>query len=167
MLDTENNEEKAMQDGKTDIALERGADHALFLVKDGDRTRVRPRLCFPWRRPDAYISLADDDGKEQALIRDLNALSPASREALEEALVVSGFTLEIHRILSLQKEIEIRNWRVEVNGKERTFQTALDEWPRSLAGGALLVRDVAGDLYTISDAAQLDEKSRKYLWALT
>lgn len=156
-----------MKEQHSAVMLERDVDHALVLVRDGQRTRVRPRRCFPWRHPHGFISLADEDGQEQALILSLDDLPPGSRRALEEALAVSGFTMEIERILGVEKEIEIRNWRVEVGGQERTFQTELDEWPRDLTGGTLLIRDVAGDLYTISDPKRLDDKSRKFLWALT
>lgn len=149
------------------ITLEKAPDHTLMLVKAGERVRVQPRRCFPWRQPNAFISLADEEGKEQALIRDMGDLAETSRDVLEEAMAASGFTLEIHSILSLEKEIEIRNWRVMVGGQERTFQTELDEWPRNVVGGMLLIRDVAGDLYTITDPQSLDEKSRKFLWALT
>ena len=48
---------------------------------------------------------------------------------------------------------------------ERTFQTKLDDWPRELPGGGLLIGDVAGDLYQIANRDDLDEKSRKLLWA--
>jgi hypothetical protein len=152
---------------KPAFTVERDVDRTLVLVKDGKRARVQVRRCFPWREPDNFVSLADDEGKELALVHRLTDLDQGSRQALEEALAVAGFTLEIRRILSLEKEIEIRNWRVDVGGRERTFQTALDEWPRDLGAGALLIRDVGGDLYTIPDPTRLDEKSRRFLWALT
>ena len=40
-----------------------------------------------------------------------------------------------------------------------------DEWPRELAGGGILIRDVSGDLYRIGEPAKLDARSRKLLWA--
>jgi hypothetical protein len=47
----------------------------------------------------------------------------------------------------------------------RSFQTHLDDWPRVLPGGGLLIRDVAGDLYRLADPKRLDKKSRALLWA--
>ena len=47
----------------------------------------------------------------------------------------------------------------------RLFQTHLDDWPRVLSSGGLLIRDVAGDLYHIAAPEALDKKSRELLWA--
>jgi hypothetical protein len=47
----------------------------------------------------------------------------------------------------------------------RRFQTRLDDWPRRLPDGGVLIRDVSGDFYRVADAAQLDRTSRALLWA--
>ena len=77
-----------------------------------------------------------------------------------------GFTLEISRIEAIEKEIEIRHWKVIVGGERRTFQTELDEWPRTLTDGRLLIKDGASNLYSIPDPDRLDKKSYQLLWAL-
>ncbi|MFT5125080.1 MAG: hypothetical protein ACI9TH_005160 [Kiritimatiellia bacterium] len=138
----------------------------LALVRDGVETTVNVRKCFPWQTPHGFISLADEEGAEIALIQSLDELDAASRQVLKEALDVIGFTLEITRILSLEKEIEIRNWKVETQAGIRRFQTLLDEWPNRVAGGRLIIRDVCGDLYSITDERKLDRKSQHILWAL-
>ncbi len=38
-------------------------------------------------------------------------------------------------------------------------------WPRALPDGALLVRDVGGDLYRSPEPGSLDQKSGALLWA--
>ena len=76
----------------------------------------------------------------------------------------SGFVMEIESILSVEEEIEIRTFQVETVQGTRTIQTERDEWPRELEGGGLLIRDVAGDLYAVRDASQLDDTSLKLLW---
>jgi hypothetical protein len=45
------------------------------------------------------------------------------------------------------------------------FQTRLDDWPRELPGGDILIRDVAGDLYHVPDPEALDQRSQELLWA--
>jgi hypothetical protein len=151
----------------TSPRLQRGRDGRLCLLQaDGPRP-VRPVRCFPWSHPAAYISLRDDDDEEAAFVVDPQALDPASRAALQEDLAQAGFVLHISRILSVRDELEIRTWRVETSEGPRTFQTARDEWPRVLAGGGLLLSDVAGDLYLIPRAAALDPASRRVLWAFT
>jgi hypothetical protein len=47
----------------------------------------------------------------------------------------------------------------------RSFQTRLDDWPRQLPDGTLLIRDVAGDLYRLVASEQLDRRSRTLLWS--
>ncbi len=128
---------------------------------------VRPVRCFPWSRPGAFVSLRDDKDEEVAFVDDPAALDPTSRAVLQEELAQVGFVLHVQRILSVREELEIRIWKVETREGPRTFQTARDEWPRLLADGALLLPDVAGDLYLIPRAAALDPASRRVLWAFT
>ena len=123
------------------------------------------RRCFPWSQPTDYVSLRDTDENEFVLIRAASDLDVASRDVLEIALAEAGFVLEITRIESVDEEIEIRNWKVETRQGPRSFQTKLDDWPRRVPSGGTLIRDVAGDLYYVKDAAELDKKSRDLLWA--
>src|SRR2546426_3850223 len=81
------------------------------------------------------------------------------------ALVAAGFVFEVTRVIAIDEEVEIRHWRVETREGARTFQTRLDDWPRLLPHGGLLVRDVVGDLYHLADPKALDKRSRALLWA--
>jgi hypothetical protein len=92
-------------------------------------------------------------------------LDPESRRALERAIVEAGFVLEVVRVVEVEEEVEIRQWTVETLHGRRCFQTHLDDWPRVLPAGGLLIRDVAGDLYRLSDPAKMDKRSRELLWA--
>jgi hypothetical protein len=132
----------------------------------GPRTvSVKLRQCFPWSEPSRHISLRDSDDKEIALVEDPSSLDAESRQAFEVALAEAGFVLDVTRVLEIEEEIEIRQWTVETKQGKRLFQTHLDDWPRVLPGGGLLIRDVAGDLYRLGDPKQLDKKSRALLWA--
>ena len=73
--------------------------------------------------------------------------------------------LEIERLESVEEEVEIRNWLVQTRQGPRRFQTRLDDWPRDLPGGGVLIRDLAGDLYLVADPHALDKHSRSLLWA--
>jgi len=123
------------------------------------------RRCFPWSEPGHYLSLRDGDEEEFALVRDPAELDAASRAALETALALAGFVFEITRVLEIEEEVEIRRWRVETRQGARLFQTRLDDWPRTLPHGGLLIRDVTGDLYHLGRPADLDRTSRALLWA--
>src|SRR5213592_4389312 len=147
------------------LRLERRADGRLWAVRGDAERAVWVRRCFPWSEPARFVSLRDDGDQEFALVRDPAELDPASRRVLEEALVAAGFVFEVTRVVAIEEEIEIRHWQVETRQGPRAFQTRLDDWPRLLPHGGLLVRDVAGDLYHLADPQALDRKSRALLWA--
>ena len=147
------------------LTLQLRPDGRLLAGRDGAEVPVSVRQSFPWSEPARFLSLRDEDEKEVALVRDTSELEPGSRRVLEDALVVAGFVLEMTRVICLDEEIEVRNWKVETRQGPRTFQTRLDDWPRPMPDGGLLIRDVAGDLYHVADPAALDRASRELLWA--
>ena len=150
------------------LALHNAGDGRLFVMVEGVLVAVQLRQCFPWSQPTRYLSLWGGSGskeRELALVEDPAMLSRDSRLAIEHALATAGFVLQVTHVLSVEEEVEIRNWRVQTLHGPRSFQTHLDDWPRVLPDGAQLIRDVAGDLYRIPPAAELDKVSRKVLWA--
>ena len=136
----------------------------LVAVVGGAPVSVRLRQCFPWSEPCRHLSLRDGEDREVALVEDPAALPAASRDALERALAEAGFVLEVTHVRSIDEEVEIRHWTVDTAQGRRSFQTHLDEWPRALPGGGLLIRDVAGDLYRLAAPAAMDLRSRELLW---
>src|SRR5258705_13692004 len=147
------------------LALEWRSDGWLWALRGDEERAVSLRRCFPWSDPTRNLSLRDSDEEEFALVRDPAELDPRSRAALETALTVAGFVFEVTRVLEIDEEVEIRRWRVETQQGPRTFQTRLDDWPRTLPHGGLLIPDLAGDLYHLAQPAALDRQSRELLWA--
>ena len=150
---------------ENELPLRSTGDGRLAIEIDGRRISVRLRQCFPWSQPHRHLSLRDDADHEIAMVEDPAALGDESRCAIEHALAIAGFVLNVTRVVSIDEEVEIRQWIVDTTQGRRSFQTHLDDWPRSLPGGALLIRDVAGDLYRLGDPATLDRHSRDLLWA--
>lgn len=150
------------------LTLCNAGDGRLFVMLDDELVAVELRQCFPWSQPTRYLSLwggGGNDEREVTLVEDPAHLSTESRRALEHALATAGFVLQVTRVLSVEEEVEIRHWHVVTRQGARTFQTHLDEWPRALPDGAMLIRDVAGDLYRLPPKHELDKKSRDVLWA--
>lgn len=150
------------------VQLHNAGDGRLFVMVDGELVSVQLRQCFPWSQPTRYLSLwggAGSNERELALVEDPAMLTKESRLAIEHALATAGFVLQVTRVLSVEEEVEIRVWRVQTKHGARSFQTHLDDWPRALPDGALLIRDVAGDLYRLPPTKELDKVSRKVLWA--
>jgi hypothetical protein len=148
-----------------ELRLERRADGQVWVCGLGAEKPVRVQRCFPWSQPTAYLSLRDVDDEEVALIAEPERLDASSRRVLEDALVEAGFVLEVIAIVDVDEEVEIRTWKVETRQGPRTFQTKLDDWPHEVPGGGVVIRDVAGDLYHVPHPAEMDAKSRKWLWA--
>ena len=147
------------------LRLEWRADGSLWAIRGENEQAVSVRRCFPWTEPARHLSLRDADEEEFAFIRDPADLDARSRAALERALAVAGFVFEVTRVLEIEEEVEIRRWQVETRQGPRTFQTRLDDWPRLLPHGGLLIRDLAGDLYHLDATERLDKQSRELLWA--
>ena len=147
------------------LRLERRTDGQLWATRGDEERAVRVRRLFPWSEGDKHVSLRDASNREFALVGPEDDLDAESRRTLDEAVEASGFVLEVTRVLALEEEVEIRVWKVETRQGPRTFQTPLDDWPREIPGGGLLIRDVAGDLYLIPDPGAVDRTSRELLWA--
>lgn len=145
--------------------IARRTDGRVWLMHAGGETPVRVNRCFPWSHPSLYLSLLNDEDEEVGLVKDPADLDAESRRVLEDALLDAGFVFEITGVQKIEEEVEIRHWLVVTRQGERTFQTRLDDWPRELPDGGLLIRDVAGDLYRLGDVRALDRKSRDLLWA--
>lgn len=160
-----NIEVRELDDASIGVVLRTAADGRLHVQVDGRCVPVRLRQCFPWSEPGLHLSLRDDEDREVAIVDDPDALEPESRRALEQALAEAGFVLEVTRVLDIEEEVEIRQWTVETQQGRRSFQTHLDDWPRVLPNGGLLIRDVAGDLYRLAAPTGMDKKSRELLWA--
>ena len=154
-----------MKSIKNHLILRSAEDGRLMVDVDGRAVAVRLRQCFPWSEPHRHLSLRDDTDREVALVEDPQLLTDSSRTAIEQALAIAGFVLDVTRVVSIEEEVEIRTWAVETTQGDRSFQTHLDDWPRPLPGGALLIRDVAGDLYRLGQPDKLDRQSRDLLWA--
>lgn len=139
---------------------------SLWLAPEaGDRRQVSAKPCFPWSVPGKHISIRNLEGEEILVLETPDSLDNDSRRALESAMAQSGFVLEITTLESVEPEFELRRWKVITKQGPRQFQTRLDDWPRPLPSGGLLVRDVAGDIYVTPPPDTLDPLSRKLLWA--
>jgi hypothetical protein len=126
---------------------------------------VRPVACFPWSEPNNYISLRNEAGMEVGFIHSTAELDGSSRTALETTLRQTRFVFEVTGIEKVEDELELRTWSVRTRQGPRSFQTKLEDWPRRLENGGVIIRDLSGDLYHIKDPSALDPISQKLIWA--
>lgn len=151
----------------TTISLYRDAWDQLMLEQEGKHSHVTLKPCFPWTSPDSFLSLRDKESIELALIEDLDALDADSRAAATEELNRAGFCFEITAFDTIEREFELRVWQVRTREGPRRFLTKLDAWPHKLPNGAFIIRDLAGDLYRVTDPGKLDKKSAGLFWAFS
>jgi Domain of unknown function (DUF1854) len=126
---------------------------------------VRPVACFPWSEPNNYISLRNEAGLEVGFIDSTAELDDSSRTALETTLRQTRFVFEVTAMEKVEDEFELRTWLVTTHQGPRSFQTKLDDWPRTLENRGIIIRDLSGDLYHIEDSTALDSASQKLIWA--
>lgn len=124
---------------------------------------LEPRRLFPVSAIDKYISLLDENGVEQAVIRDLNTLPADQREIIE------GCLAEYYLI---PKILKIRAYEERFDGL--TLHTETDKGPADIEirvllkgfkmdGVRALLRDVNDNRYEIPDVTRLDSLSSQIL----
>jgi hypothetical protein len=145
--------------------LNSNAAGQLLLHSQGGSIPVRPVACFPWSEPNNYISLRNEAGTEVGFIHSSAELDHSSRTALEMTLRQTRFVFEVTGIEKVEDEFELRTWSVKTHQGPRSFQTKLDDWPRTLKKGDVIIRDLSGDLYHIKDPTALDAASQKLIFA--
>jgi uncharacterized protein DUF1854 len=139
------------------------------LTVENDRSylKVKLALAAPLSRPRKYVSLLNGKGEEIVLLPDLEALAPASREVAEKELQRRYLTSQVRRLLSLRQEFGVTYWEAETDRGIRDFVVRdLQENCVWLSESHLLLIDVDGSRFEISDRQQLDELSRQLLEAI-
>ena len=149
----------------TGFSLERRPDGRLWLIGDGRETPVNVTRCFPWSEPTRFFALRDPSDEEIAMVTSPSELDSDSRLALESALAEAGFVFQLVSVEEIEEEVELRCWNATTTQGPRRFQTRVDDWPRTLVDGRLLITDVAGDLYLLPSREFLGARSREVLWA--
>lgn len=144
------------------ILLQGGAVYPRVTI-EGDRSILHARLyrCFPLTNPGRFISVCDSEGAEYGIIEDASALDESSRCALEGYFDRRYFTPTIRRILSLQQEASMWNWRVETNrGLSEFYLRGVRDSIHEVSPRRWQILSVDGQRYEIRDFDELDSKSK-------
>jgi hypothetical protein len=144
---------------KHDFEMYKKADGGLYLYRFGQEEEVLIIPSFPWSSPGEYLSLRNKEGVELLFIESLDDLSPDHRVIVEESLGQRGFVLEIVKIEKVEDEVELRRFKVVTISGPRVFHTKLEDWPEVRTDGVILIHDIFGDLYQISNWRDLDANS--------
>ncbi|MFT6068512.1 MAG: hypothetical protein ACJAT2_002293 [Bacteriovoracaceae bacterium] len=146
-----------------DYKIYMGDSHQLTFEKQGKKTEVKVKQCFPWSQPNEFLSLRDNKGNEVFLIEDLKELDVLTRLTVEEYLKTAEFVMKIEKIFHIEEDVELREYTVLTGQGKRVFHTKLEDWPEFLPDGSILIEDLAGDIFKIEDVSLLDPISQKNL----
>lgn len=127
---------------------------------------LEPRRLFPVSMLDRYITLLNEEGEEQCVIRSLAEMPEASRAVLQDALDDYYLVPHIKRIISSVEKYGTLRWTVETERGIRSFDIRNRNHDiRVNHDGTVRVRDADDNRYIIEDYRSLDKRSRKALLA--
>ncbi len=135
----------------------------LVLKRPGqdDIVDVRVRRAFPWSRAGGFVSIRSSDGKELALIEDLDALAPSRRQVIERELTDGSFIPRITHVNAVDVRFGYQQWDVRTDRGPAEFRVQEREDVRFLHDGRFAIKDADGNIYELPALDQLDPASRR------
>ena len=132
---------------------------------DGRRLEnLEPRRLFPVSGLTRYITLLDEEGKEQAIIRNIDTLMPDSKKVIEACLREYYMIPKIKRLIDSSEKYGILKWTVETDRGMCSFEIRNRHSDiKMLYDGRVLVRDSNDNRYEITDYRTLDKHSMSFL----
>ncbi|MBV9848198.1 MAG: DUF1854 domain-containing protein [Armatimonadetes bacterium] len=125
---------------------------------------VKPVWAAPLSRPDTYLALLDGKGAEIVMLPDPAQLPPDSLAAAREELRRRYLTATVTQVTHARQEFGATYWSVETDRGPRDFVTQnLQENAIWLSDVHLLLLDVDGNRFEITDVSRLDAPSRHYV----
>lgn len=133
-----------------------------------DYKRVVLRRALPMGMPSEYISIADGENKEIAIIRSLTELDNAQMALVTEELAKRYFCPEIFQIKSVKDKMGYVYMEMRIGTEAGQFDKncAIKDVNRNirmLDEERLLIFDVDGNRYIVKSLSSLDKKSLKRL----
>ena len=133
-------------------------------LSDGRRfEKLEPHRLFPVSVRDKYITLLDEGGVEQAVIRDVNTLSKDQREIIEDCLAEYYLIPKILRSQDCHERFDGLTLFTETDRGPANIEIRILLKGFRLDGIRVLVRDINDNRYEIPDINRLDNLSRQIL----
>lgn len=139
----------------------------MTVIDDRSFVSVKPVWSAPLTRPNTYLALLNSKGDEIMMLADPKVLSQANWKAVDRELSNRYLTAQVKRILHARQEFGASYWHVETDRGVRDFVAqSLQENAQWLTDTHLLLIDVDGNRFEITDITQLDDVSRKFLYLI-
>jgi hypothetical protein len=147
----------------------------LFRTPEGvPRAVLEDELCclhakvmcsFPLSQPYVYVSLRDASNRELGLIENLRDLDRASRQIAEEEIERRYFLPEITAVYRLEGHFGTYDWEVETDRGRRSFLVrGRSEKIVYMPPRRVVITDVLGNRYQVTDYTKLDRRSQAHLY---
>ena len=124
---------------------------------------LEPRRLFPLSGLEKYITLLDEEGVEQAIIRDLRTLPAQERKIIEDCLREYYLIPKVTRITDSREKYGVVTLEVETDRGNAVIEIRNLLYGFKQVGNRLLLRDSNDNRYEVPDLTQLDAKSRHLL----
>jgi hypothetical protein len=133
-------------------------------LKDGTKfENLEPKRLFPVSMQDKYITLLDESGTEQAVIRDINTLPDDQRAILEGCLDEYYRVPKILRIRAYEERFDGLTLHTDTDKGSTDIEIRVLLKGFKLDGVRALLRDVNDNRYEIPDVTALDNLSKQIL----
>ena len=145
------------------IRLFREPPWVLRLTIKGDRSYLKIRVvcAAPLSQPDRYICLLDEKNEVICTVEDPIVLDAVTQRMVKEELEQRYMTAIIKRVDSLRSEFGVSYWEVQTDRGNREFVVRnVSENAQWITDRRLLLLDVDGNRFEISNLEELDKKSR-------
>ena len=120
---------------------------------------LEPRRLFPVSGMSKYITLIDEKGKEQAIIRNIDTLMSESKKVIDACLREYYLIPKITRILEVTDKFGLLKWTVETDRGNQTFEIRNRHSDiKLLYDGRVLVRDTSDNRYEIPSCVSFKSK---------
>lgn len=136
----------------------------LTVGDDHSYPAVKLYQAWPLSQPQRYLSLQDARGEEIVMVPQIAELESQSRAVAEEELRRRYLTSRITGVQHIRSEFGVTYWHVSTDRGERDFVVqSLSESCVWLSERHVLIVDVDGNRFEITDIGALDESSRAQL----
>ena len=137
--------------------------------KDEDHKHIVLRRIMPLQMPMEYISVADTENKEIGILKSVTDLPKDQQEIVTRELDNRYYSPEVLEVVSVQDKLGYVYMEMRLKnkqGKEYTKNCAIKDVSRNirmLSNTSVIIFDVDGNRYIISNVANLNRQSMRKL----
>jgi len=145
------------------VRFEREDDDHVYMITSGGRQEVGTiTMAFPLSNRGRMIVVRNAEGEEIGILDNLKSLDAASRRIANEEMEKSYFLPRIQDVFDVTEKLGVATWKVQTDRGPRTFQVRRPRQNlRKIGRRRVIIRDVDGNRYELSDWTTLPRRTRR------